>query len=71
MKLTSNNQLRAEAKQLGVPLWMIAERVGLTDGNFSRHLRRELPEVETKRLIGIVREIAAEQEANNGSKTSS
>ena len=66
MRRNANNQLRAEAKQLGVPLWMIAERVGLTDGNFSRHVRRELPEDETQRLIGIVREIAAEQEANNG-----
>lgn len=55
-----NDAIRATAKELGVKLWQIAERVGMNDGNFSRKLRRELPEDEQQRIIQIIHEIAKE-----------
>ncbi len=60
-----NNAIRQAAKESGVKLWQVAERYGLTDGNFSRKLRRELPEDEQRRIIGIIYEIAAEREGNH------
>ena len=57
-----NVRIRSEAKANGVRLWEVAERVGITDGNFSRRLRRELPAEEQARIVGIIHEIAAEKE---------
>lgn len=54
----ANEKIRREAYSRGVRLWEIADRLHLNDGNFSRKLRRELPEEETARIIGIIREIA-------------
>ena len=56
-----NVKIRDAAKQAGVYLWEIAERFGCNDGNFSRKLRRELPEGEQRRILGIIAELAAEK----------
>ena len=56
-----NERIRAAAKETGVRFWEIAERVGITDSNFSRKLRRELPESERDRLLAIIEAIAAEK----------
>lgn len=53
-----NQAIRSYAKQKGVKLWQIAERLGINDGNFSRKLRRELPEAEQTQLMRIVDELA-------------
>lgn len=55
-----NEAIRKAAQEKGVKLWQIAERVGMLDSNFSRKLRRELPEEEQRRIIAIINEIAAE-----------
>lgn len=56
-----NVKIRDAAKQAGVYLWEIAERFGCNDGNFSRKLRRELPENEQRRILGIIAELAVEK----------
>lgn len=58
-----NVRIRQTAKEKGVKLWQLAERCDLTDSNFSRKLRRELPDEERERLLAIIDEIAREQEA--------
>ena len=58
-----NERVRTEAAAHGVKLWQIAEVYGCNDGNFSRKLRRELPENEQQRIISIIKEIAAEGRA--------
>lgn len=57
-----NEKIRMAAKDAGVKLWQIAERVGLTDSNFSRKLRRELPDEECERILRLIDELAAERE---------
>ena len=42
----SNTEIRRKAKENGVHLWRIADALGITDGNFSRKLRKELSEAE-------------------------
>lgn len=56
-----NVKFRDAAKQAGVYLWEIAERFGCNDGNFSRKLRRELPEDEQKKIMFIIADIAREK----------
>lgn len=58
--MQKNEQIRAAAKTAGVKLWQIAEAVGLSDGNFSRKLRHELPADERERILGIIEELAKE-----------
>ena len=42
-----NRDIRRAAAFSGVCLWQIADSLGITDANFSRKLRRELPADET------------------------
>ena len=57
----NNKDVREAAKQAGVCLWQIAERLGINDGNFSRKLRRELTSQERERIMEIINELAKEQ----------
>jgi hypothetical protein len=41
---TANKEIQITARDAGVRLWQVAERIGMNDGNFSRKLRRELPD---------------------------
>ena len=56
----ANETIRQTAADKNVKLWQIAERYGVSDSNFSRKLRRELPEDEQQRIIEIINQIAAE-----------
>lgn len=49
-----NDDIRQAAQSAGVRLWQIAEKLGLSDGNFSRRLRRELPDEEKAKIMGII-----------------
>lgn len=57
-----NKDIRETAKQAGVCLWQIAERLGMNDGNFSRKLRRELNQEEREKIMGIIAELEREKE---------
>ena len=61
MRNSANGEIRAEAKRMGVKLWEIAEQFGMNDGNFSRKLRRELPEQEKQKILKIIQEVAAQR----------
>lgn len=57
--METNAEIRNAAKEKGVRLWEIANRVGVNDGNFSRKLRQELPQAEKEKILSIVDDIAA------------
>ena len=56
----------AEIKQLiissGVRCWQVAEHLGITDGNFSRRLRKSFTEEETEHIKVIISKIKAQKE---------
>ena len=54
----SNMEIRERATKCGVRLWQIAEALGINDGNFSRKLRRELPEEEKAKILAIIDDLA-------------
>ena len=49
-----NDDLRQLAKDNNVRLWQVASEYGITDGNFSRKLRRELSEQEKQKITQII-----------------
>lgn len=54
----NNLDIRKEAEQSNVKLWRIADYLGISDGNFSRKLRKELPEEEKQKILKIIDELA-------------
>ena len=63
MKPNTNLKIREAACNADVRLWEIAERIGLNDGNFSRKLRKELPEEEQHKILQIIDELVRERGA--------
>lgn len=63
-----NTDIRTEAKQAGVYLYAIAERLGISEPTMTRLLRHELPESKKQQINGIIAEIAAEQHAETSAK---
>lgn len=61
MMKKNNNEIRCLAKQSGVCMWEIAEKLGIQDSAFSRKLRRELPDQEKQEILQIIRDLAAER----------
>ena len=57
-----NVDIRKAAKEAKVNLWEIAEVYGINDGNFSRKLRRELPDVEKTKILDIIEQIKVQKQ---------
>ena len=57
-----NSDIKDAAKTAGVKLWQIAEAYGMQDSNFSRKLRRELPEAEKKEILAIIDRLTRENQ---------
>lgn len=58
----ANKQIRNAAKEAGICLWQVAEKLGINDGNFSRKLRCELPSAEREKILDIIRELSHEKQ---------
>lgn len=58
----ANADIRAHARQSGVYLYEIADRLSLNDGNFSRLLRVELSAAKKAKVMGIITELVDEHE---------
>jgi predicted XRE-type DNA-binding protein len=58
-----NSEVKKAIKEANVKQWMVAERYGLHEGNFSRLLRHELPEDEKEKILGIIEELKAQKGA--------
>ena len=58
----ANQEIRETAKTAGIHLWQVADALQLNDGNFSRKLRRELPQSEKDKILAIIERLAAEPE---------
>lgn len=57
-----NKEIRDAAKEAGICLWQVADKLGINDGNFSRKLRRELPAEERKKVLSIIHELSLEKQ---------
>ena len=61
----ANQNIRKAMKQAGVPMWMVAQRLGVSENTLSRWLRIELEPANPKRALILDGITAAEQEAMN------
>ena len=52
-----NTDINVAAAGAGVKLWEIADAIGLSDSNFSRKLRHELPDDEKRHILAIIDQI--------------
>ena len=57
-----NLELRKAAKAAGIPLWRIADAIGVGEATMTRKLRHELPENEKKQLLNLIKQLAREDE---------
>jgi len=56
-----NQDIREYAKSKGVLLWQIADKLEITDGNFSRKLRHEFSPEEKQTIMQIIDGLAEER----------
>lgn len=54
-----NEDLRKDVADAGLKLWEIADKIGISDCNFSRKLRKELSDVEKAKIRAIIAELKA------------
>lgn len=60
----SGSDVRKLILDSGLKLWQIAEWWGLTDGNFSRRLRKPFNANEVERIKEIIADIKSAQDKN-------
>lgn len=56
----TNTDIRIAAQVKGIKLWQIADKLNMNDGNFSRKLRKELPDSEKAHITQIIEELSKE-----------
>lgn len=49
-----NKEIREKAKTANVRLWQIADALNITDGNFSRKLRKEIDSMEKEKILKLI-----------------
>lgn len=52
-----NKDIREAIAQAGLKYWQVADAYGISDGNFSRKLRKELPEEEKKKIFKAIKSL--------------
>lgn len=50
----ANQDIRRKAADAGIKLWQIADALGISDGTFSRRLRKEFTLEEKERVVNII-----------------
>lgn len=53
----ANEDVKFEARGNGVPLWQIAEKLGISEPTITRRLRKELTAEEKTKIRAIIAEI--------------
>lgn len=48
--------IKKEAKKNGVPLWLIADKLGISEASMTRLLRHELSTEKEAVILGIIQE---------------
>ena len=60
----ANEAIREKAKESGVRLWEVAEKIGVADSTFCRQMRRELPEARQQLILRAIDELAESKGAS-------
>lgn len=49
-----NREVREAAKAKNIPLWAVAEVLGISEASMTRKMRRELPEEEKQWILSLI-----------------
>lgn len=60
--MKKNIDVRKAIEDANVRYWQVAEKLGISDGNFSRKLRKELPSKDKQKIFQAIEEIKQEME---------
>lgn len=60
----NNNDIRVMARNHGIRLRQIANKLNMQDSNFSKMLRTELPSEKKEHIFKIINEIIKERDLN-------
>ncbi len=58
----ANEEIRRFMGAKGLKQWQVAEAMGMRDENFSRKLRKELPEEEKAKIMQIIEKMDNNEE---------
>lgn len=61
MKNFSNAEVRQSIAENRLLKWEVAEKIGITDSQFSRWLRRELPPDKRERVLQAIEQLSKER----------
>lgn len=56
-----NEDVRRASDKSQVPLWKVADKLGISESTMTRKMRHELSETEKKRILAIIADIAAKR----------
>lgn len=56
----ANEPVRTAARVAGVPLWAVANRIGVSEPTLLRWLRTPLPEEKERNIMGAISELGEE-----------
>ena len=57
------SEIRALILQNGIKIWQVADAFGVTDTTFSKKLRYDFSDADTKRILAIIEQLKAEKGA--------
>ena len=52
-----NEDIKNIAKETNIRLWRVAEKLGVSDSNFSRMLRYKLSKEDKDRILAVIKEL--------------
>lgn len=52
-----NEDIKNIAKENNIRLWRVAERLGVSDSNFSRMLRYKLSKEDKEKILDVIKEL--------------
>lgn len=58
--MTENESVRNAARSSGVPLWRVAEAIGVSEPTMTRWLRVPLSQDREERILGAIEKLAQE-----------
>lgn len=58
--MTKNLEIRRSIKKAGLFQWQVAEKYGVSESQFSRMLRHDLPSEEQEQILAIIQKLKEE-----------
>lgn len=57
----ANEDIREKLNISNIKYWQVANKYGISDGNFSRKLRKELSNTEKEKIFNIINELSKKE----------